>query len=144
MPISSEMGMKKAGEATDVQHAMGPQPFFTASLSSARCNGAVGTDGFQTHLFEDVRDRGRQSLRWKTGERSIMLKGHAQTLGGGTDQLTDAGNLEGCLLDFFGAGVRRIRRRVDLLQGAVYHAGAGGTHGRWWCLPPARQVVRQP
>ena len=87
----------------------------------------MGTDGFQTHLFEDVRDRVANLCGGCQGEIN-NIEGYTQTLGGeGTDQLTDAGNLEGCLLDFFSAGVKGFA--AGPLQGAVYHAGARDTYG---------------
>ena len=116
-----------AGEATDVRACHEAALLHRIIEQCEGRNGTVGTDGFQTHLFEDVRDRVANLCGGCQGEVN-NVEGYAQTLGGeGTDQLTDAGNLEGCLLDFFGAGVEGFA--AYLLQGAVYHAGAGDTHG---------------
>ena len=115
------------GEATDVR-ARHEAALLHRIVEQRKCrNGAVGTDGFQTHLFEDVRDRVANLCGGCQGEVN-NVEGYAQTLRGeGADQLADAGNLEGCLLDFFGAGVKGFA--ADLQQGAVYHAGAGDTYG---------------
>ena len=87
----------------------------------------MGTDGFQTHFLEDVCDRVANLCGGRQGEvDNVEL--HAKAFSGeGTDQLANAGNLEGCLLDFFCTSVEGFA--ADLLQGAVYHAGAGDTHG---------------
>ena len=90
-------------------------------------DGAVGADGFQTHLLEDV-SHGVTDLGGGCQGEVDDVELHAQALGGeGADQLAHAGNLEGRLLNFFRAGVEGFA--AHLLQGAVHHAGAGDAHG---------------
>ena len=115
------------GEATDVR-ARHEAPLLHRVVEQREGrNSAVGTDGFQTHLFEDVCDR-VANLCGGCQREVDNVELHAKAFSGeGTDQLTDAGNLEGCLLDFFGTGVKGFA--ADLQQGAVYHAGARDTYG---------------